>query len=131
MDLKEHIRSVKDFPKPGIMFPGYTTLLNPAALKHAAELMYENVKNLGITKVAGIESRGFIIGGILADKLNAGFVMIRKPGKLPSKKFAASYELEYGTDSIEMHTDSIKPGDLVLLHDDLLATGELQGLQLN
>ena len=81
------------------------------------------MKGLGITKVAGIESRGFILGGILASRLNAGFVLIRKPGKLPSKTYSESYSLEYGTDSIEMHIDSIKPGDKVLLHDDLLATG--------
>ena len=124
MELKEQIRSIKDFPKPGIMFRDITTLLeNPAALKDAADKIYQNVKDLGITKVVGIESRGFILGSILAERLNAGFVLIRKPGKLPSKTISESYELEYGTDSIEMHTDSIKPGDVVLLHDDLLATG--------
>lgn len=124
MTLKEQIRSIKDFPKPGIMFRDITTLLeNPAALKDAADKIYQNVKDLGITKVAGIESRGFILGSILAERLNAGFVLIRKPGKLPSKTISESYELEYGTDSIEMHIDSIKPGDVVLLHDDLLATG--------
>ncbi len=124
MDLKEQIRSIKDFPKPGIMFRDITTLLeNPAALKDAADRIYRNVKDLGITKVAGIESRGFILGSILAERLNAGFVLIRKPGKLPSKTISESYELEYGTDSIEMHIDSVKPGDVVLLHDDLLATG--------
>lgn len=124
MNLKEQIRSIKDFPKPGIMFRDITTLLeNPAALKDAADKIYQNVKDLGITKVAGIESRGFILGSILAERLNAGFVLIRKPGKLPSKTISESYELEYGTDSIEMHIDSIKPGDVVLLHDDLLATG--------
>ena len=124
MNLKEQIRSIKDFPKPGILFRDITTLLeNPAALKDAADKIYQNVKDLGITKVAGIESRGFILGSILAERLNAGFVLIRKPGKLPSKTISESYELEYGTDSIEMHIDSIKPGDVVLLHDDLLATG--------
>ena len=124
MNLKEQIRSIKDFPKPGIMFRDITTLLeNPAALKDAADKIYQNVKDLGITKVAGIESKGFILGSILAERLNAGFVLIRKPGKLPSKTISESYELEYGTDSIEMHIDSIKPGDVVLLHDDLLATG--------
>ncbi len=124
MDLKKSIRSIKDFPKPGIMFRDITTLLDdPAALNDAAEQLFQKVKDLGITKVAGIESRGFILGSIVASKLNAGFVLIRKPGKLPSKTYSESYELEYGTDSIEMHTDAIKPGDIVLLHDDLLATG--------
>jgi adenine phosphoribosyltransferase len=124
MDLKQSIRSIKDFPKPGIMFRDITTLLeDPKALNYASDIIFEKVKGLGITKVAGIESRGFILGGILASRLNAGFVLIRKPGKLPSKTYSESYSLEYGTDSIEMHIDSIKPGDKVLLHDDLLATG--------
>ncbi len=124
MDLKQSIRSIRDFPKPDIMFLDITTLLEePAALNAAADQIYQKVKDLGITKVAGIESRGFILGGIVASKLNAGFVLIRKPGKLPSKTFSESYELEYGTDSIQMHVDSVKPGDIVLLHDDLLATG--------
>ena len=85
--------------------------------------MYNLAKNKKITKVAGIESRGFILGGILADKLNAGFIPIRKPGKLPSEVIAESYSLEYGNDSIEIHKDAIQKGDKVLLHDDLLATG--------
>lgn len=124
MELKTTIRSIKDFPKPGIMFRDITTLIeNPGALKYSAEEIIRRVKHLGITKVAGIESRGFILGGIIAANLDAGFVLIRKPGKLPSTKYSESYSLEYGTDSIEMHTDSIKPGDKVLLHDDLLATG--------
>lgn len=124
MDLKESIRSIKDFPKTGIMFRDITTLLqDPVTLNKAADLLYEKVKGLGITKVVGIESRGFIFGGILASRLNAGFVLIRKPGKLPFEKYSESYTLEYGTDSIEMHVDAIKPGDKVLLHDDLLATG--------
>lgn len=124
MDLKKSIRSIKDFPKAGIMFRDITTLLqDPEALNHASDLIYEKVKDMGITKVVGIESRGFIFGGILASRLKAGFVLIRKPGKLPSKTYSESYTLEYGTDSIEMHVDAIKPGDKVLLHDDLLATG--------
>ncbi|MBN8546230.1 MAG: adenine phosphoribosyltransferase [Ignavibacteria bacterium] len=124
MDLKATIRSIKDFPKPGIMFRDITTLLeNPSALNYSAGEIYNRVKHLGITKVAGIESRGFILGGIVASHLNAGFVLIRKPGKLPSAKYSEDYSLEYGTDSIEMHIDSIKKGDRVLLHDDLLATG--------
>ncbi len=124
MDLKSTIRDVPDFPKKGIIFKDITTLLkNPEALSFAAEELYNLVKNKKITKVAGIESRGFILGGLLAEKLNAGFVPIRKPGKLPAETLSESYSLEYGTDSIEIHKDAIDPGDVVLLHDDLLATG--------
>ncbi|MCE1188804.1 MAG: adenine phosphoribosyltransferase [Ignavibacteria bacterium] len=123
-DLKDFIRDVPDFPKKGIIFKDITTLLRePAGLTEAVNQIYEIVKDKGITKVAGIESRGFILGGILAEKLHAGFIPIRKPGKLPSEVYAESYELEYGTDRIEMHVDAINPGDVVLLHDDLLATG--------
>lgn len=124
MNLKDTIRDVPNFPKKGIVFKDITTLLkNPEALSYSAEELYNIAKNKKITKVAGIESRGFIIGGILANKLGAGFVPIRKPGKLPSEKISESYSLEYGTDSIEIHKDAIEPGDIVLLHDDLLATG--------
>jgi adenine phosphoribosyltransferase len=124
MDLKNTIRDVPDFPKKGIVFKDITTLLkNPEALTYAAEELYKLAKNKKITKVAGIESRGFILGGILAQNLNAGFVPIRKPGKLPAETIYESYSLEYGTDSIEIHKDAIGPDDIVLLHDDLLATG--------
>lgn len=124
MDIKELIRNVPDFPKNGIQFKDITTLLKDAAgLQETADQILSKVSGLGITKVAGIESRGFILGGLLAAKLNAGFVPIRKPKKLPAPVFAESYELEYGSDTIEMHQDAIVPGDLVLLHDDLLATG--------
>jgi adenine phosphoribosyltransferase len=124
MNLKDTIRDVPDFPKKGIIFKDITTLLkNSEALSLAAEELYNLAKNKKITKVAGIESRGFILGGILAQKLNAGFIPIRKPGKLPAAKMSESYYLEYGTDSIEIHKDAIEPGDFVLLHDDLLATG--------
>ncbi|PKL82040.1 MAG: adenine phosphoribosyltransferase [Ignavibacteriae bacterium HGW-Ignavibacteriae-3] len=124
MELKDLIRDVPDFPKEGIIFKDITTLLlDPDGLKRAADELCNFAKNKNITKVAGIESRGFILGGILAEKLNAGFIPIRKPGKLPSKTISESYSLEYGTDSIEIHEDAIKPGDRVLLHDDLLATG--------
>lgn len=123
-DLKKYIRSIKDFPKPGIMFRDITTLLkDPGAIKLTIEQLYQHTKELNITKVAGIESRGFIFGALLAEKLNAGFIPIRKPGKLPSEKISESYQLEYGTDSIEIHKDAISKGDRVLLHDDLLATG--------
>lgn len=124
MELKDLIRDVPDFPKKGIIFKDITTLLkNPKGLSSAAEELYKLAKNKGITKVAGIESRGFILGGIIAEKLNAGFIPIRKPGKLPAEKVSESYLLEYGTDSIEIHKDAIQPGDKILLHDDLLATG--------
>lgn len=123
-NLADFIRDVPDFPKKGIIFKDITTLLkNPEALKKTSSLLYDLAKDKGITKVAGIESRGFIFGGLLAEKLNAGFVPIRKPNKLPAEKISETYALEYGTDKIEIHTDAIVPGDKVLLHDDLLATG--------
>ncbi|MCL6494714.1 MAG: adenine phosphoribosyltransferase [Ignavibacterium sp.] len=124
MDLKAHIRNIKDFPKQGIMFRDITTLLkNPEAMKYTGEKLLEFTKGLKVDKVVGIESRGFIFGSILSDKLNAGFVPVRKPGKLPAEKERATYQLEYGTDTLEIHKDAIKPGDNVLIHDDLLATG--------
>lgn len=124
MDLKAHIRNIKDFPKQGIMFRDITTLLkNPEAMKYTSEKLLEFAKGLKIDKVVGIESRGFIFGSILSEKLNAGFVPVRKPGKLPAEKEKATYQLEYGTDTLEIHKDAIKPGDNVLIHDDLLATG--------
>jgi len=124
MDLKSHIRNVKDFPKPGIMFRDITTLLkNPEAFNYTLEQLLTFVKNKKINKVVGIESRGFIFGAVLANKLNCGFIPVRKPGKLPAEKVSISYSLEYGEDKLEMHKDAIQPGDKVLIHDDLLATG--------
>ncbi|WP_337865967.1 adenine phosphoribosyltransferase [Ignavibacterium sp.] len=124
MNLKEHIRNVKDFPKRGIMFRDITTLLkNPDAMKYTSEKLFEFAKGLKVDKVVGIESRGFIFGSILSNKLNAGFVPVRKPGKLPAEKEQATYQLEYGTDTLEIHKDAISKGDNVLIHDDLLATG--------
>ena len=123
-DIKKSIRDVPDFPKQGILFKDLTTAFkNPEILKEITKLLATYYSDIGITKVAGIESRGFIVGSILAHELNAGFVPIRKPGKLPSETYSASYELEYGTDSIEVHKDAISSEDIVLLHDDLLATG--------
>ncbi len=123
-DLKNYIRNVKDFPKAGIVFRDITTLLkNPLALKQAIDDLYESVKELKIDKVVGIESRGFIFGGMLAERLNVGFVPVRKPGKLPAETEREFYDLEYGKDSIEIHKDAIQKGDRVLIHDDLLATG--------
>jgi adenine phosphoribosyltransferase len=124
IDLKEHIRSVPDFPKEGIVFKDITTLLlDSDAMKYTLESLYNLVKDLEITKVAGIESRGFMFGCMLAEKLGVGFIPIRKPGKLPAEVEREVYLLEYGKDSIEIHKDAIEIGDKVLLHDDLLATG--------
>lgn len=124
MILSDIIRDVPDFPKKGILFKDITTLLNnPEALDFTFNQLYDLAKDLGVTKVVGIESRGFIFGAMLANRLNAGFVPIRKPGKLPAKTISEEYELEYGTDKIEIHEDAIQSGDKVLIHDDLLATG--------
>ena len=124
VDLKKYIRDVPDFPQKGIIFKDITTLLkNPVALNLTLDILYQKVKNLKIDKVVGIEARGFIFGAMLAEKLNAGFIPVRKPGKLPAEVFKQTYELEYGTDTIEIHKDAISKGDRVLLHDDLLATG--------
>ncbi|MEO8399380.1 MAG: adenine phosphoribosyltransferase, partial [Ignavibacteriaceae bacterium] len=123
-ELKKYIRSVKDFPKQGIVFRDITTLLkDPVALKLTLKELYKNCENLNISKVIGIEARGFFFGAMLADELNVGFAPIRKPGKLPAATETQSYTLEYGEDKIEIHKDAITAGDKVLLHDDLLATG--------
>ncbi|MDF9797012.1 adenine phosphoribosyltransferase [Catalinimonas alkaloidigena] len=122
--LENFIRDVPDFPKQGILFKDITTLWeNPYAFKQAIEALYDPVQDLNIDKVVGIESRGFIFGSVLAERLSAGFVPARKPGKLPSQTIAEHYALEYGTDSLEIHQDAIKKGEKVLIHDDLLATG--------
>lgn len=124
MEIKSLIRSVPDFPKKGIMFRDITTLIkDPKGFEDTLEELYNLSKNKGITKVVGIESRGFIFGAALAYKLGVGFVPVRKPGKLPADKLEESYELEYGTDKIEIHKDALSLNDKVLLHDDLLATG--------
>ena len=123
-DIREFIRTVKDFPKPGIMFRDITTLLKePEGLKASFKSLIEFTEGLKIDKVVGIESRGFMLGAMIAEKLNAGFVPIRKPGKLPAETVREEYSLEYGTDAVEIHKDAIEKGELVLLHDDLLATG--------
>jgi len=123
-ELKKYIRSVKDFPIKGIMFRDITTLLlNNEASKKTINELYNFAKDKNITKVVGIESRGFLFGMMLADKLGVGFIPIRKPGKLPAETESIEYELEYGKDKIEIHKDALQPGDKILLHDDLLATG--------
>ena len=122
--FKQMIRNVPDFPKKGIMFRDITTLIKDKdSFQKSADALYELSKDLQIDKVVGIDSRGFIFGGILANKLGTGFVLVRKPGKLPAETLNQSYSLEYGEDMLEIHKDSITPGDRILLHDDLLATG--------
>jgi adenine phosphoribosyltransferase len=122
--LKTHIRNVPDFPKPGILFYDVTTLLkDPQGFKLAIDSLSEPYRDKGISLVVGIESRGFILGAAVADRIGAGFVPVRKLGKLPAETIRASYALEYGTDSLEMHRDAIEPGQKVLVVDDLLATG--------
>ena len=120
----DHLRTVPDFPKKGIMFRDVTTLFkDKKCLEIMENEMYEIYKDKGITKVVGIESRGFLMGAIIARKLGAGLVMCRKPGKLPADVISETYEKEYGTDTIEIHKDAINEEDVVLIHDDLLATG--------
>ena len=122
--LRTAIRDVPDFPKPGIVFKDITTLLrDPLPFRRALDLMTVLCADLPVDKVVAIESRGFILGGALADRLGAGFVPVRKPGKLPWKSRSARYELEYGTDALEMHEDAVGPADRVLVVDDVIATG--------
>lgn len=122
--VKNAVRNIPDFPIKGIQFKDLTTVFqDPEYLDILVEALYDIYKDKGITKVVGIESRGFILGAILASKLHAGFVPIRKPGKLPYKTLSQSYSKEYGVDTIEIHEDAINQDDIVLLHDDLLATG--------
>ena len=122
--LAQSIRNVPDFPKKGIGFKDLTTLWKDhTALKECIDIFCDRYKGERIDKVVGIESRGFIVGGALADRLGAGFVPVRKPGKLPAAKIRQEYQLEYGSDAIEIHKDAIARGERVLLHDDLLATG--------
>ena len=122
--LLSNLREIPDFPIPGILFYDVTTLFKSAeCVQEMLEELYQIYKDKGITKVVGIESRGFILGGALAAKLGAGFVLARKPGKLPAETIEESYEKEYGIDTIQIHQDAIEENDVVLLHDDLLATG--------
>ncbi len=124
MDLKASIRNIPDFPKPGIIFRDITTLLgNPAALEYTIETMATQVRELQPQYIVGMESRGFIFGAALAYKLGIGFIPVRKPGKLPADIYAIEYALEYGSDRLEIHRDAAPPGSLVLIVDDLIATG--------
>lgn len=123
-DLLASVRTIPDFPRPGIMFRDVTTLFKSGpAMAHALDLIAAQYRGAHIDKVVGVESRGFILGGALALRLGAGFVPVRKPGKLPAPAIRETYSLEYGTDTVEIHTDAIAPGETVLMHDDLLATG--------
>lgn len=123
-ELVRAVRNVPDFPKPGIQFKDITPILSdPHLLRQAVDVLVQPYRDQGITKVVGIESRGFILGGLLARELDAGFVPVRKRGKLPYETLAVEYDLEYGTDWIEMHVDALAPGDRVLIHDDVIATG--------
>lgn len=122
--LKNTVRNIPDFPIKGIQFKDVTPLFKTKeSLKMVTNILCEEYKNKGITKVVGIESRGFIMGPIMALELNAGFIPIRKPGKLPADTFSEEYEKEYGIDKIEIHKDALSSDDIVLIHDDLLATG--------
>ena len=122
--LRDTIRTIENYPKPGIQFRDISTLLgNPRAFRRAVDELVQPYAGLRIDKVAGIEARGFILGGAIAHQLSCGFVPIRKKGKLPHKTVSISYALEYGTDEMEIHLDALKPGERVILVDDLIATG--------
>ncbi|UJH66738.1 adenine phosphoribosyltransferase [Allomuricauda sp. SCSIO 65647] len=124
MDFEPFIRTINNFPKPGVSYKDITPLLNDAnAFKAASSALYTLVNGASIDKVVGVGSRGFIFAPLLADKLNAGFIPVRKKGKLPFGTLAESYDLEYGTDELEIHTDAIGRGERILVHDDVLATG--------
>jgi len=123
-ELKKKIRTVPHWPKKGVMFRDITTLIKDGeGFRETCDKLYEHYKDMNIDVIAGIESRGFIFGSVLAYKMGKGLVLIRKPGKLPAETVKEEYELEYGKDAVEMHADAIKPGDKVLIVDDLLATG--------
>lgn len=124
MELKSYVREIPDFPKKGVSYKDITPLLlDPEAMRLAVKLFMNNLPHANIDKVVGIESRGFFFATLLAEKLNAGFIPVRKPGKLPYTTHVENYDLEYGNDSLEIHQDAIKKGEKVLLHDDVLATG--------
>ena len=123
-DLKKLIREVPDFPKPGILFYDITTLLRDKdGFQHVVDALADPFKGRGVDLIVGIESRGFILGGAVADALGAGFVPVRKPGKLPARAVKESYALEYGTDALEIHEDAVTPGQRVVIVDDVIATG--------
>jgi adenine phosphoribosyltransferase len=124
MNIKDAIRTIPDHPKPGIMFRDITTLLgNARAFRTVVDRLVQPYAGIRIDKVAGIEARGFILGGAVAHQLSLGFAPVRKKGKLPARTVSQDYELEYGTDTMEMHADALRPGEQVLIVDDLIATG--------
>jgi adenine phosphoribosyltransferase len=124
INLRKSIRHIENFPKPGILFRDITTLLKDKhAFSHALDLLIAKYKNKKIDKVLAVEARGFILGGAVAHRLHAGFIPVRKRGKLPWKTHSVTYDLEYGTDTLETHQDALEPGDRILIVDDLLATG--------
>ncbi len=128
MNLKETIRSIPDWPIAGVVFRDLTTLMqDPKAFAHSCDILFERYTNKGIDKIVGIDARGFVFGGVLAYKLGIGFVPVRKIGKLPCRTIQESYDLEYGTDTLEIHEDAIKPGEKVVVVDDLIATGGTVG----
>ncbi len=124
INLENYIRDIPDFPKKGVLYKDITPLLqSPEAMRFAVNSFLVSLQKAKIDKVIGIESRGFFFATLLAEKLNAGFVPIRKPGKLPYRTHSAIYELEYGSDALEIHSDAVREGERVLIHDDVLATG--------
>ena len=124
MDLRDYVRAIPDYPKPGIMFRDITTLIgHPEAFSYAVDQLVAHGRGRPFDCVAGIEARGFILGGAIAHRLNLGFIPVRKKGKLPWETISEEYELEYGTDVVEIHKDAAEPGQRVLLVDDLIATG--------
>lgn len=124
MDLKKYIRDIPDFPIKGILFHDVTTLFkSKEAMKYVMDKFTAHYKSKKVDYIAAIESRGFVLGGILSDRLNCGFIAIRKPGKLPAETISEKYDLEYGTSNVEIHKDAIKKGDRVIVIDDLVATG--------
>ena len=128
IDLREHIRDVRDFPRPGIVFKDLTPLLlDPTALAHTVDLLAGEARGDDVDLVVAAEARGFVLGGAVAARIGAGFIPARKPGKLPAEVASADYALEYGIDALEVHQDALKDGARVLVHDDLLATGGTAG----
>ncbi len=124
MDLKETIRSIPGWPIKGVIFRDLTTLMQkPEAFRESCDILYDRYKNQGISKIVGIDARGFVFGAVLAYKMNVGFVPVRKKGKLPYKTIAESYSLEYGDDTLEIHEDALEKGEKVVIVDDLIATG--------
>jgi adenine phosphoribosyltransferase len=124
MELRDYIRDIPDFPKPGIVFKDVTPmLLDPKAFDHAVTLLAEHARPLGVDLIVAAEARGFVFGGALARELGVGFVPARKPGKLPHETISVRYGLEYGVDELQLHADAVRGGTRVLIHDDLLATG--------